>query len=92
MGDDALMRELESELKQHKQENQQLKENVAELNAQLLKSDLESGRKLLHLTAPNSAQSFAAEIDTMSKDDVILYILIRHTFRIQNNSFQFHFF
>ena len=80
--DSSLLKELEAELKQYKQENQQLKENVAELNAQLLKSDLESGRKLLHLTAPISAQSFAAEIDTMSKDDVNILDSIRFFFMI----------
>jgi hypothetical protein len=75
----TIIKEQEVELKQLRIENHQLNNQIAELNAQLLRSDLENGRSILrHLNATNnsSAQlSFAAEINTMSKDDVIIIIM-----------------
>ena len=56
------VKDLEAELKQ-------ANSHIAELNAQILKSNFDNGRRLLSLTASNGP-SFAAEIDTMSKDDV----------------------
>jgi hypothetical protein len=59
------------EIKQLTAENKRLNSQIEELNAQLLRNSLETGRTLLHLTE-TSGLSLAAEIDTMSKDDVMI--------------------
>lgn len=83
------IKELEADLKQSKQENIRINNQLEELSAQILKNNIDNGRMLLHLTAVgnNNSVSFAAEIDTMSKDDVrqlficfyhIKYVFNRH--------------
>ena len=60
---------LVTQVKDLEQELKQANSHISELNAQILKSNFDNGRRLLTLTA-SSGPSFAAEIDTMSKDDV----------------------
>jgi len=64
------VKELEFEMKQLKTDNSQLNQHIDELNAQILRNNVDNGRMLLHLTANNSP-SLAAEMDTMSKDDLM---------------------
>jgi hypothetical protein len=70
------VKELENELNQAKIENSQLIANNEDLKAQILKNNLDSGRLLLHMTSISGGPSLAAEIDTMSKDDVSLILNI----------------
>ncbi len=51
------------------QENAHLKDTNEELSAQVLNNGVEIGRSLLHRGSSKS-ESFAAELETASKDDV----------------------
>lgn len=69
----AAIRELEAEIRQLRIDNNQLTNQMEEMKAHAIKNDLDNGRLLLHLTSSN-APSLAAEMDFMSKDEVILKI------------------
>ncbi|XP_070580236.1 rab11 family-interacting protein 4-like isoform X11 [Ptychodera flava] len=62
--------ELESEIKTLRQENIALKETNDELNAQVIHSSVQLGRSLLEI-GPCKSDSFAAEIETASKDEIM---------------------
>ncbi|XP_077979772.1 rab11 family-interacting protein 4B-like isoform X2 [Glandiceps talaboti] len=62
--------ELESEVKSLRQENSALKETNEELNAQVIHSGLQLGRSLLEI-GPCKSDSFAAEIEAASKDEIM---------------------
>ena len=68
-------KELENELNKTRLENQRLSEQVDELNAQYIKTNIDNGRMLVNFSQQNSP-SFAAEMNTMSKDDVVIFIFI----------------
>ncbi|XP_071483366.1 rab11 family-interacting protein 4-like [Diadema antillarum] len=62
--------ELQLEVQQLRKENKQLKESNDEYSAQILNNGIQIGRSLLHRGAAKS-ESFAAELETASKDDIM---------------------
>merc|ERR1712127_124392 len=70
LNDEKRVADLESEMDKVKQENTQLATANEDLKAQVFRNNMESGRILLHMTASNGP-SLAAEMDTMSKDDLL---------------------
>lgn len=60
--------ELETQLRQVREDNRSLKDSNDELQAQLLNSSIQEGRNLLHSGMSNS---LAAEFEAMSKDEIM---------------------
>lgn len=63
------VQELESEIFQYQLEIKQLKNEIQELGEQLNKSQFETGKQLVMFQ--NCSASLAAEIETMSKDELM---------------------
>lgn len=65
---------MENEMNKARLEIQRLNEHIDELNAQYIKTNIDNGRMLVNFSQQNSP-SFAAEMNTMSKDDVVIFFI-----------------
>ncbi|XP_072044716.1 rab11 family-interacting protein 4A-like isoform X2 [Amphiura filiformis] len=64
--------EVKKEVHKLKRENAHLKESNEEMSAQMLNNSVQIGRSLLHRgTQDSKSESFAAELETSSKDDIM---------------------